>query len=78
MTTQELLRRRSVSYFNITACSFTSTHFPRSHVRISGRDPMRRVRVQHGLGGEEERHRIRGCWSSGIAHISINHSRIKK
>lgn len=74
MTTQEFVRRRNVSYFQITACSFTSTHFPRSHVRISGRDPMRRLRVQHGLGGEKERHRIRGCRSSGMAHISIDRS----
>lgn len=38
-----------------------------SHVRFSGRNPVRRLRVQCGLGREKKRHRVHSCWSSGIS-----------
>lgn len=42
-----------------------------SHVRFPGRDPMWGLRVQCGLGGEEEHHRIYSCWSSGNSPIFL-------
>lgn len=42
-----------------------------SHVRFPGRDPMRGLRVQCGLGGEKEHHRIYSCWSSGNSPIFL-------
>lgn len=46
---------------------------PRSqrHVRFPGRDPMWGLRVQCGLGGEKEHHRIYSCWSSGNSPIFL-------
>lgn len=42
-----------------------------SHVRLPGRDPMRRLWVQCRLGREKKHHRVHSCRSSGIPLIFL-------
>lgn len=44
----------------------------KSHVGVSGRNPVRRLRVQCGLGWEKKQHRIHSCWSF-VLHWLVDH-----